>query len=230
MYILILLLFLLAFVSFAFQMTLIRRKWMHLLLYTAIGIGIYLAYPSAIEQSFTKFQEAVTNQDLISNFLVVQIVECIIGLLFCIYLIRDFFKEKVLRVFRYFKIFPGMVIVPAIFYFESFGFLSFYGIDFKILAIVFAIIIPLLFLGMQYLLIVIIPEYDLRLELKFILHILQLVLAVVLSIKIYAIPVQSSLGEMNLMPLLGLVILSLIMGAIGIWRQQHQLKKLKKES
>ena len=228
MHILILLLFLLSFASFVFQMSLLKRKWMHIIIYGAVGIGLYNAYPFAIEQSYTKFQELISNKEIISNFLVIQIVECILGILFCIYLIREYFGEKVLKVFNSFHFFPGMIIIPAIFYFESFCFLSISGMNFQMLAIILAIAFPVLFFAFERMIQIGIPEYDLRLELKFILHILQLLIAVVISIKIYALPVQTSVGTIDYLPMISLVLLLVVMGLIGMWRYKNRLKKLAK--
>ena len=193
-----------------------------------LAVGFYLSYPLAIEQSYTSFQTTLANQKIVSNFLVLQIVECILGLLFCIFLIRDFYKERTIPVFRYFKLFPGFIVLPALFYAESLIFLSFSGISFQLLAIAIALVFPLMIWGLMQFTSWLIPEYDLRLELKFILHILQLILSVVISVKIYALPVQSALEPISYAPLGALLVLLLLSGSLGMLLYQRKMNKLLK--
>jgi hypothetical protein len=152
----------------------------------------------------------------------------VLGLLFCIFLIRDFYKERTIEVFRYFKLFPGFIVFPALFYAESFIFLSISGISFQLLAIVIALVFPVLIWGLMQFTSWLIPEYDLRLELKFILHILQLILSVVISVKIYALPVQSALAPVSYVPLGVLIVMLLLIGGLGILSYQRKMNKLLK--
>lgn len=226
MQLLIILLFILAFASFALHITLIKRWLLQIVILTVLGLGLYLAYPYAIEQSYTSFRTTIDNQQIVSNFLVLQIVECIMGILFCIFLIRDFYKERTIAIFRYFKLFSGIIILPALFYAESIVFITLPGFNFQLLAVIIALIIPLFIFGLIKLISCFIPEYDLRLELKFILHILQLVLSVVISVKLFALPVNSSIGEMNFIPLAVLLLLVLFMGCIGVYLHHRKINKL----
>ncbi|PXY02094.1 hypothetical protein DF185_05465 [Marinifilum breve] len=226
MQLLIILLFILAFASFALHITLIKRWLVQFVILAVLGLGFYFAYPYAIEQSYTSFRTTIDNQQIVSNFLVLQIIECIMGLLFCIFLIRDFYKERTIAIFRYFKLFPGIVILPALFYAENIVFITIHGLNFQFLAVLIAIIVPLFIFGLIKLISWLIPEYDLRLELKFILHILQLVLSVVISVKLFALPVNSSVGEMNYIPLTVLLVLLLVMGRIGVYLHHRKMNKL----
>ncbi|NOU58335.1 hypothetical protein [Marinifilum caeruleilacunae] len=228
MIILIVLLFVLSMISFVLQIGMIKNFLIQLGFYVILALGLYFSYPYAIEQSYTTFKTATENQEIVSNLLVIQIVECIIGLLFCIFLIRDFYKERTLTIFRFFKLFPGIILVPSMFYLQSFVFLNVPGLDFQILAIIIAVLVPSLVLGTVKLMNCLIPEYDLRLELKFIIHILQLILSVVISIKLFALPVNSSLGELSYLPFLVFALLVLVMAGIGMYWHNRQMKKILK--
>ena len=226
MQLLIILLFVLAITGFVLQITMIKKLAVQLALCMVLALAIYLAYPYAIEQSYSRFKANIDNQQIVSNFLVLQIIECIMGLLFCIFLIRDFYKERTIAIFRYFKLFPGIIVLPALFYAESFVFLNIPGINFQTLAIIIAILVPALIFGTMKLIKWLIPEYDLRLELKFIIHILQLILSVVISVKIFALPVKSSLGETSFLPFTALLILLVSVGGVGVYWHNRMMNKL----
>lgn len=228
MQLLIILLFVLAITGFVLQITLIKKLTVQFAFCGILALGIYFAYPYAIEQSYSRFKINIDNQQVVSNFLVLQIVECVVGLLFCIYLIRDFYKERTIAIFRYFKLFPGIIVLPALFYAESFVFLNIPGIHFQTLAIFIALLVPALVFGTLKLIKWLIPEYDLRLELKFIIHILQLILSLVISIKIFALPVKSSLGEMSFLPFTALLTLVVSIGVLGIYWHNRKMNKLLK--
>ena len=228
MSLLIIILFITAFTSFILQISLIKRFAVQLGFCGILSLGLYFSYPYAIEQSYSSFKATIENKEIVSNFLVIQIIECIMGLLFCIFLIRDFFKERTIAIFRYFKLFPGIIVIPAFFYLQSVVFLNVPGIDFQVLALIIAVLFPILVFGSIKLFNCLIPEYDLRLELKFIIHILQLILSVVVSIKLFALPVKSSLGDMTYMPFAALILLMLVMAGIGIYWHNRKMNKLLK--
>ncbi len=142
MQILIGILFCLAVFSLIMQMSFLKEKSAIGLLLMAIGIGIFMAYPYAIEQSYSKFKMLLGNQNLMGDFLVLQVIESTLGLLFSIVLIRIFYKERVRRWFRYFKFFPGIIFIPALFYIESYLFLNVTGFDFRVFASLLAVAIP----------------------------------------------------------------------------------------
>lgn len=194
-----------------------------------VSVGIYLAYPFAIEQGYSKFQEMLTKQEIVSNFLVVQIVECIAGVLLSIFLIRMFYNEPVISVFRYLNYFPGIIILPAFFYMESFIFLNIPGVSFKLLALLIALFVPAFIFGFIKLIRYFIPEYDLRLELKFVLHIIQLLVAIIVSVKLFRLPVKSAITDFPLMQLAVLFFLLIGTGIVGFVLYNRKIRKLLSE-
>ncbi len=225
MQILIGILFCLAVFSLIMQMSFLKEKSVVGLLLMAIGIGIFMAYPYAIEQSYSKFKMLLGNQNLMGDFLVLQVIESTLGLLFSIVLIRIFYKERVRRWFRYFKFFPGIIFIPALFYIESYLFLNITGFDFKVFASVLAVAIPLVLFALLKLILYLIPEYDLRLELKFILHILQLITAIVISIKIYRLPANTAINEVPYLQMLVLLAMTVLLGVLGVAMYNYRMKK-----
>lgn len=227
---LIVILFALAWLSFLLQISLSKQKRVAFAFALLIAIGLYLSYPYAIEQSYTKFREILLNIKWLSNLIVFQIIESLAGILFSIFLIRMFYNEKVQKIFRFFIYFPGIIIFPTIFYTQSFLFLNLTGLDFKILAIGIALIMPLSIIALRFLICYLVPEYDLRLELKFIVHIIQLILAVFISVKLFSLPTtQQQIQEFSIYQLLALLMLLLIFGIIGIINYNRKMLKMIKK-
>lgn len=224
MHTLIIILFILAFSSFVLQLSLINKKSVIFGFYVIIALSLYFLYPYAIEQSYAKFQQLIQNHHTLSNFMVIQIIECLSGILFSIFLIRMFYKEKIYKIFRYFNFFPGIVIFPALFYSESAIFLNITGFDFKILAIIIAILVPVILFSTQQLLNYLVPEYDLRLELKFIVHILQLVVAIIISIKLFRLPTANLISDFYIEQLFAFFGLVIIFALIGLLKYRRELR------
>ncbi len=222
-------LLLLALLSFVIQLSLLKSNLPVIILLMMVSVGIYLAYPFAIEQGYSKFQEMLTKQEIVSNFLVVQIVECIAGVLLSIFLIRMFYNEPVISVFRYLNYFPGIIILPAFFYMESFIFLNIPGVSFKLLALLIALFVPAFIFGFIKLIRYFIPEYDLRLELKFVLHIIQLLVAIIVSVKLFRLPVKSAITDFPLMQLAVLFFLLIGTGIVGFVLYNRKIRKLLSE-
>ena len=222
-------LFLLALLSFVIQLSLLKSNLPVAILLLMVSVGIFLAYPFAIEQSYSKFQEMLTKQEIVSNFLVIQIVECIAGILLSIFLIRMFYNEPVISVFRYLNYFPGIIVLPAFFYLESFIFLTIPGVSFKLLALLIALLVPAFIFGFIKLIRYLIPEYDLRLELKFVLHILQLLVTIIVSIKLFRLPVKSAVTDVPLMQLAVLLFLLIGVGIVGFVLYNRKIRKLLSE-
>ncbi len=222
---LIIILFILAFLSLTLQLSLIEKKFSTIIFYVLAVVILYFLYPYAIEQSYAKFKSLIQNAHIMSNIMVLQIVECLLGLLFSIFLIRTYYKERVYKFFKFFNYFPGLIIFPAIFYAESAVFLNISGMDFQFLAIMIALVLPAIIIGMKIIIKFLIPEYDLRLELKFILHILQLVTAVIISINLFKLPTANVVSDFHISQLLVFFGLVLVFGMVGVGRYYWVMRK-----
>ncbi len=209
----------LAWFSFVLQLSITKQRVTVTLFLTAMALGLYFSYSYAIEQSYDKFKAITGDKIVMGNLMVFQTIESIMGMLFSIFLIRMFYREKVHKIFRWFSYFPGIVIVPAVFYTESFLFLSVPGVNFQILALIISVAIPLILIGLRILTQKLVPEYDLRLELKFIIHTVQLLVSVVLSIALFRLPTSSNyVQEFPMYQSLALLLLTAVFGSLGLIR------------
>lgn len=185
--------------------------------FVLLAAFIFGMHGNAIEQSYAKFNEQAANTPLIGNLVVIQTIEAIGGALLSIFLIRLHYNEPVKKVFRYFKYLPGVIIFPAVFYLESYLYLNITGIDFKLLAMLMALVIPLILYSLVLVYKRLISEFDLRLELKFLLHIVQLLLAVIISTNLFRLPVIQSPMEfpsVQLGVILGIALILIVTGII----------------
>ncbi len=219
MEVLIILLFALSLMLFSIQLAIFPK---HIFVYIwsfILMAFIYLLYPTAINQSYIIFKQMLDNSSLMSDFVVVQVVEGVCGVLLSVFLMHCYYNEIVKYKFlRYAVYLPGIVVFVAVFYLSVYFYLNVYSMSFAILAIVLAIAIPLFLLVLSKLINHIINDYDLLLELKFILHVLQIVLAVILSAVLFRIPVNNSPDNVFLMPLLTLFVIFSLFVILGVLR------------
>lgn len=223
---LVIILFVLAMASCSLQFTLFPLRRIMWGCLAGIAIYVYLMYSRAIEQSYSAFLEILSDSPLMTDFAVVQVIEAIGGLLISIFLIRFHYNEPVKRYFRFLVYFPGIIVFPSIFYAESYLFLQVPGINFQVLAIVLAIAFPLFLLVGKWLITSLIPEFDLRLELKFGIHIIQLVCAVILSVVLFRLPVKTAALSVSVNQLIALLTTVLLFTAFGMLWYNFRMKRL----
>lgn len=221
-------LFILAIIAFPLQLSLLKRKYIIYGWLILTGCFIWFMHTRAIEQSYSRFQEQLSDTDLVGNLLVLQIIESIGGMLLSIFLIRLHYNERVKKNFHLLVYFPGIIVLPALFYLESYMFLNIPGIPFKVLAAILAISIPLLLLLVLYFLKQMVEEFDLRLEIKFMVHLFQLLLAVIISITLFRLPTSATKTAFPAGPVavfLGCVIAGLFIGRIIYHYRFNKIKK-----
>lgn len=187
----VLVLLIIATMAFGIQLSFIPKVVVALWL-LIIGTFTWVVYPFAIEQSYDLIRGNLQNNALMIDFVVLLVIDAVLGALLAIYMIRSHYGEKVKKVFKYSIFFPGLIVFLAIFYFESLIYLNVTGVDFNTMAIVLAIVFAVVIGSMQLLIRVIIPEFELRVEIKFIVHLLQMIGAVVLSVHYMGLPVEKA--------------------------------------
>lgn len=225
---LILLIFVLSILSFALQLALFRRRLFVALWLVILGAFVYFAHAWAIELSYKAFEQTMADVRLMGNFTVALVAEAIGGILFSIFLIRYAYGEPVRKYFRNLIYLPGLVIFPALFYLEAYAFLQQAGADFTGLAILMSIGFPLAILGLWFMFYLLVPEYDLRLELKFILHVLQLAMAIILAEMLLGLPVAYSGAPVDFSQLATVLLGALALISAGyLWHRYRLRSKMK---
>lgn len=205
-------LFSLALLMFILQLSLLKKIWVVGIWVAFVGGFLFLMYPMAIDYGYEELNRAASNRELVSDLLVLQVLEALAGIFLNVYLTQLYYKGRVSPIYRFFKYIPGVIVFPALFYFQILAFLNIGGMRFNILAIVVALAFPAMVLLGRHLARKTVPEYHLRLELKFILHVLQIVVSVILSIRLFVLPVKHVETRFSIAPLLvGLALLGIFM-------------------
>lgn len=226
----IIILLLLSAISFSLQLQFFKVRWITALYLAVISVFIYNIYPLAIEQSYTSLREMFSDVEMMNNFVVLLVIESTLGVVLSMLMIKDHFNEPINRFFRWFVYFPGITIFPAIFYLESLIFLQGFDIEFSSLAIVLCISIPTVIWLLGRAVKSIIPEVDLKLELKFVLHILQLIGGVVISIVVLKLPVNRVEGEyLTIDQIIPIVLFSIFFILVGMVVRGLKIKRLSKK-
>lgn len=221
--------FILSTLSFAIQLRLFGNKVMAFAWLAVVAAFTYVMHHYAIEQSYSTFKATLGNTSVMMDFVVLLIIEAFGGIFVSIYLIRSHYNESVKKIFKYFKFLPGIIVFPALFYFETFVFLQMPGFDFTLVGIGLSIISALIIGLIYYLIKVGIPEFELQIEVKFFVHLLQLGAGIFLSILLVRLPVNKLAFPENglyaLMTLVGLLLLGLVVGVV--WHR-FRIKRISK--
>lgn len=220
---LVLILFILSILLTGIQLGFMQKKRIVGMWLVLSGLFIFAMHNSAIEQSYDTFMRQLHNTALVTDFVVVLVIEAILGVLLAILMIRKHYGEPVKKIFQHAVYLPGVIVFPALFYLMSIVYLNTTGFSFTGIAIVLALAFPLVLLGIRFLVKKLIPEFELRAELKFILHILQLLGGIILSIQYLKLPVNNQLSSPALPANNLLIIIFMILGIIGLGILKHRL-------
>lgn len=222
----IIIILLLSVVLFSLQLTFFVEKKVVLAYLLLLSAGIYFAYPYCIEQSYSSIQKDMNNVVLLSNFLVLLMAEALLGALLSILQIKMLFGgAKIHKGWSYAIYFSGVAIAVALFYAESLLFILIRSMDFQMLAILLALCIPLALWGLQLLLSALVPEREIRIELKFFLHIFQILLSMLLSVLVLKLPVNMPPHNYTLPAFLLIVAVALLVALLGYFIHHIKIKK-----
>ncbi len=197
-------------------------QWIYL---AVIALGIYFMHEFAVEQSYISLRESMNNPETIRDFSALVITEALLGCLLSILQIKMLYGEKVKKIWKNTFYFSGIIVFVALFYCESFLFILIRGFDFQVLAFLIALALPSFLLLFKAFIIGLAPEKEIRTELKFFLHILQIILAVSISVIALKLPVKTVNFEGNFTKSLLICSIILIFVALGVIFYKIKFKK-----
>ena len=209
--------FTLSLVAIPLQLALIRRRYVIITSVLVVGLFIYAMYKKAIEQSYSLWEQQLANPELTGKMLIIQFIESIGGILLSIYLLSLLHGEWLKKGFRFFKYVPGIMPFIALFYLESYMFLNIPGVNFHSLALTLAIGFMIAVWGCMIFFRWLLKDYDIMLEMKFFLHIIQIIVALVLSIQLFGLQVPEQTGYLNFLQtgiILGAILIVITIGLI----------------
>lgn len=177
-----------------------------------------LMWPYAIEQSRTQIEAWLARPELMRDTAVLLCLDVAISVGYCflaVYLrTAGTVKRRVVLGYRLLRLYPGLTIFMVLFSLLVTAVFSFPGRDFAtiawILAAVLAVGLPLLVVGLKWLL----PEKELRLELMFLLNLFIAMLAVVTTVN--GTTAVDGSDEIEWLPLVAFAALTLL-GALSGW-------------
>lgn len=212
------LLFVLALLGSFFQMS----QWgliAQLTMVLAVGLGSYWAYPWILDQSKQQLSGWLANPFIMQDLATIQMIEALGFIMIDLSNLKFHFGQKIKRGMAIASFFPGVVLVAAILFFQMTTFYQFsHIIDFGVLGVVFSVGAGLVFLVCPQAIKWIIPEGYLRMELRYILSFGQVLCSVVITIFCQRLPYTPSASEVELQPLLYLVLLLVSMFLVGwVW-------------
>ncbi|MFW5759424.1 MAG: hypothetical protein ACOCXH_00420 [Cyclobacteriaceae bacterium] len=226
---LIIILFMLSLIALPLQFAIIRRRYVVYVGILLIGIFTFLMHTRAIEQSYTKFNQQLADTGLTGNLLVLQIIESIGGILLSTYLLSLYHGEWIKRGYRFFKYIPGIIPFVALFYLESYLFLNFHGIEFHYLALIIAIGFMLIIMAGMHLFKWLLGDYDIMLEIKFFLHIIQVIVALIISVDLFGLRVPRQTGYLSLKQTLITLVAIIMVILLGFLFYQLKIKNITKK-
>ncbi len=188
-----------------------------------------LMWPYAIEQSRTQIEAWLARPELMRDTAVLLCLDVAISVGYCFLAVHlrtaGTVKRRVVWGYRLLRLYPGLTIFMVLFSLLVTAVFSFPGRDFAtvawILAAVIAVGLPLLVVGLKWLL----PEKELRLELMFLLNLFIAMLAVVTTVN--GTTAVAGSDEIEWLPLAAFATLTLLGALSGwlIWRHRHQTIK-----
>ena len=150
------------------------------------SVFVLLTWPCAIEQSKTQIADWLASQELMLDTAVILTVEVALQMAFCLLSVHvaNVFpvKRRMSFAYRVLYWFPGILILPVLFFALTQLIFAMPGISFRLVAWGFAGIV-LLFIPLgRWLLKWLVPEPELRLELFFLTNALVAVLGIVATV------------------------------------------------
>ncbi|MFW6259369.1 MAG: hypothetical protein ACOC1R_00400 [Tangfeifania sp.] len=226
---LVIILFTLSLMALPLQLALLKRRKIIFAAILFTGAYAYLMHTKAIEQSYAQFEHQLADTTLTGNLLVIQVIESIGGILLSIYLLNLHHGEWIKKGFRFFKYVPGIMPFIALFYLESYLFLIVHGMKFHHLGLILAVGFMIALWGGMHLFRWLLRDYDILLEMKFFLHIIQMIVALIISVHLFGLQVPKQTAYLSFQQT-GIVLgAGLIIVAMGIFYYHFKVNRLIKK-
>lgn len=219
------LLMLISTLSFWVHVSLLPQKGLSVLTGLVLAIFAYWFHPFAIRQNSQTVSAYLYSSAVAQGLAILLIAEGMLLLTSGLFQLRKLYGEPIGEGQQRSFYLMGPSVLPAIALLETLVFFQGLDMSFTALALSIAAGIFLLFAAVPILIRRILPEKDLRLELKLVLHFVQIVTACLLTAG-FDIPVPSRENRVPDLKPLGLTLaLTLLLGLLGYIG--HQIKKNK---
>lgn len=187
-------------------------------------------YPFVINQPVNIISEVLTNHKVVTDGAVLTTIEAVAGVFISILLLDNYFMpvQKQRRYLKVLKMFPGVLVFPAIAYFQLLFFKMNVGVDFTLSAIIYAFI---LFAAITLVSLFIkshMSEESLKLELQIMLNLGILVIGLLINSTAADYSLSNAEMVVEWQPLLAIVVIALVLFIIGVYLPKFNFKSLLK--
>lgn len=176
-------------VCFNFALKQTFNPWRTIMGVSVVVFGfVVCTWPLAIKQSQTRIAEWLASQSLMQDMAVILSLDVILQLLFCFFALQPTFhkssklRQKLLSGFL--THYPGFAIFPVVFALLVQIIFGLPGISFSLIAYSFAIGVAVAIPLAAYLLRLLLPEGELRLEVLFLSNLLMAMMGVLATVKV----------------------------------------------
>lgn len=173
----------------AFNFLLKQTFWKPVAVAAAAGIAavfVLLTWEYAIEQSKTQIADWLSDSQLMLDTSVVLTIELSLQMAFCLLSVHvaNFspVKRRMMWAYRVLYWFPGVLIFPVLFFGLTQTIFSFPGVSFELIAWVFALFVVVAIPWGRWLIKLLLPEPELRLELFFLTNALAAILGIIATV------------------------------------------------
>ena len=173
----------------AFNFLLKQTFWKPVAVGAAAGIAtifVILMWPYAIEQSKTQIADWLSDNQLMLDTSVVLTLEIVVQMAFCLLAVHvanySPVKNRMMVAYRLLYWFPGVLIIPVLFFGLTQAIFSFPGVSFKLIAWLFGLFVFVVIPLGRWLIKWLLPEEDLRLELFFLTNALVAILGIIATV------------------------------------------------
>lgn len=193
------------------------------------GLIAIAFYPVIIETNTNIFSKLIVNKTAVSNIAVLITIEAISGMLISIGMLHNLFEAKKQVWIKILKLTPGILILGAIYYIELVAFKTLPGLDFFWVAVITSIVIIIGVLIVSSGIFFFMPGNTMRYELKFIINIILLILAITMNAALsdYNRSSYNANVEFNkLFVFIGILTIGFLLGW-GLYKNKHYFKNTK---
>ena len=149
-------------------------------------------YPYCLKLNNQTLSFLLQQKELVSLIALIQIFESLAHILFSVLHIKGHFTQRKNKIFKWLIAFPSFIFLAGLFFLQTYLFVYTENISFFMLAILFALGIGVFMFLIVGVIKKILPEWDLRAELKMLVAMFQILLAMFLPLIVKGVKVPFS--------------------------------------
>lgn len=158
----------------------------------ALGILIFSVYPLAVKINFSNFMKWINDFNILSLFCVWQIIESTIFMFGTLTAIKLHYSETGGKTAKYFLLLPSIIFLTGLFGCQIYLFNSISGVKFYITSAIFSIGVVMITFISAALIKTIIKYWELRMELRILISIIQIIISMFLPMLITGVKIQDT--------------------------------------